>query len=398
MVLNIAVLVLSILLTGLIVWVVTSNHYKKQLDKLTIENSALENQAQLNQNIINEVKLAFAEIAKDSLKEQQEGLLNQHSADLKSKIELFKAEEITPINKLLTDFKQSIDNYQKSHLEETNDIKNAISTAEKYAKALTMSQTSKGEFGENWLEQVLTFANLKENVHYIKQYSHDNAKPDIVVKLPDNKSIVIDSKAILKNFIDYQQTESPEYKKAFIGDLNTCITNLAGKNYEEIETLNQPGFILMFIPIENCINMIYTDPDFTKVIELAHSRNIVIIGTSSLIVTLKLINRLWASQIQYDNVQNIITVAENLYNNIASHSKVLEGIQKTIDGASLTIQKEINRFKTRNKGSIFREAEKLREYGIRAKENKSGKKISDNSISEIFLDSVEDETEEENQE
>ena len=395
MVLNIAVLVLSILLTGLIVWVVTSNHYKKQLDKLTMENSALENQAQLNQNIINEVKLAFAELAKESLKDQQEDLLKQHSEDLEKKIGLFKAEEINPINTLLKEFKTSIDEYKERHTQEKNDILNAISTAEKYAKALTMSQTSKGEFGENWLEQVLTFADLKENVHYIKQYACEGTKPDIVVKLPDNKSIVIDSKVILKNFLDFQQTEDPEYKKAFITDLSNCINTLAGRDYEEIETLNQPGFILMYIPIETCINMIYTDYDFKKLVEQAYAKNIIIIGTASLIVTLRLINRLWASQLQYDNVQNIITVGENLYNNIATHSKVLEGIEKTLTDVVSTVQAEINRFIKRNKGSIFREAEKLKIYGINAKENKSGKKITENSISEIFLEDVDDNEEEE---
>jgi DNA recombination protein RmuC len=390
MVLNIAVLILSLLLTGLIVWVVTSNHYKKRIDELTMANSTLQNQAEINQNIINEVKLAFSQIAQESIKSQQEALLDQHSADLKNKIELFKAEEITPINKLLSDFKQSIDNYQKSHLEETTEIKNAISTAEKYARALTMSQNSKGEFGEEWLERILQFADLQENVHYTKQYVNGNAKPDFVIKLPNDKNIVIDSKVILKNFIEYSQTENQGSKKAFIDDLTTCINLLAKKNYEEIETLNQPGFILMFIPIESCINMIYTDYDFNRVVELANSRNIIITGTSSLIVTLRLINRLWASQLQYENVQNIITVGENLYNNVSTHAKSLLEIQKAIGNTASVIQTEINRFQTRNNGSIFKEAEKLKDYGISAKESKSGKKIIENTIPEVFLEDKEE--------
>lgn len=390
MVLNIAVLILSLLLTGLIVWVVTSNHYKKRIDDLTMANSTLQNQAEINQNIINEVKLAFSQIAQESIKSQQEALLDQHSADLKNKIELFKAEEITPINKLLSDFKQSIDNYQKSHLEETTEIKNAISTAEKYARALTMSQNSKGEFGEEWLERILQFADLQENVHYTKQYVNGNAKPDFVIKLPNDKNIVIDSKVILKNFIEYSQTENQGSKKAFIDDLTTCINLLAKKNYEEIETLNQPGFILMFIPIESCINMIYTDYDFNRVVELANSRNIIITGTSSLIVTLRLIDRLWASQLQYENVQNIITVGENLYNNVSTHAKSLLEIQKAIGNTASVIQTEINRFQTRNNGSIFKEAEKLKDYGISAKESKSGKKIIENTIPEVFLEDKEE--------
>ena len=132
MALNIVILVLSIILSGLLAWVITFAYYQKKLSKITEENNELKNKAILNENIINEVKIAFTQIAQESLKNQQEALLSEHSKDLLNKIDLFKAEEITPINRLLKEFKDSIDNYQKSHKEESLEIKNAISTAEKY--------------------------------------------------------------------------------------------------------------------------------------------------------------------------------------------------------------------------------------------------------------------------
>ena len=385
MVLEIVVLVLSVAVTALTVWGLSSIHYKKSIDLLKEENLNLKTRAGLNENIVSEVKLAFSQIAQDSLKNQQEALISEHSRNLKSKMELFKAEELTPVNNLLKEFKQAIENYQKAHFEESVEIKNAIATAEKYAKALTTSQNSKGEFGEDWLEQILKFANLQENIHYTKQFVSDGAKPDFVVNLPDDKHIVIDSKVILKNFIEYMQSEDESLKKAFINDLTNCITSLSVKNYEEIEKLNQPGFILMYIPVETCVNLIYTDFDFRKVIELANSRNIIIAGTSSLLVTLRLVNHLWASQIQYNNMQNIIKVGENLYNYIAQHAQNLQNIQQSIDKASKSIQTELNRFTSRNNGSIFKEAEKLIQFGISSKEIKSGKKILENRIPQEFL-------------
>ncbi len=385
MVLEIVVLVLSVAVTALTVWVLSSIHYKKSIDLLKEENLNLKTRAGLNENIVSEVKLAFSQIAQDSLKNQQEALILEHSRNLKSKMELFKAEELTPVNNLLKEFKQAIENYQKAHFEESVEIKNAIATAEKYAKALTTSQNSKGEFGEDWLEQILKFANLQENIHYTKQFVSDGAKPDFVVNLPDDKHIIIDSKVILKNFIEYMQSEDESLKKAFINDLTNCITSLSVKNYEEIEKLNQPGFILMYIPVETCVNLIYTDFDFRKVIELANSRNIIIAGTSSLLVTLRLVNHLWASQIQYNNMQNIIKVGENLYNYIALHAQNLQNIQQSIDKASKSIQTELNRFTSRNNGSIFKEAEKLIQFGISSKEIKSGKKILENRIPQEFL-------------
>ena len=386
MALEIVILLLSIVITGLVVWVLASKHYSSELSLLKEENLKLKSQAGLNENIVNEVKVAFSQIAQDSLKSQQEALLAEHSKDLTSRMDLFKAEEITPVNRLLKEFKESIDNYQNAHKNESLEIKNAISTAEKYAKALTMNQNSKGEFGEDWLEQIFRFANLEENIHYTKQFVSDGAKPDFVVNLPNDKNIIVDSKVILKNYLEYRQSEDNEIlKKAFITDITNCITSLAKKNYEEIEELYQPGFILMYVPVETCVNMIYTDYDFRKVVELAASRNIIIVGTASLLVTLRLVNQLWASQTQYDNVQNIITVGENLYNNIASHAQNLLNIQSIIEKASSGIKTELNRFTQRKNGSIFKEAEKLRQFGISSKEVKSGKKIVENSIPEIFL-------------
>ena len=377
--------ILCVILVGLTTWFFSSKFYEKQLLSLKTENIELKAKIGLNENIINTVKAEFSKIAQESLKNQQEQLLSVHSTDLKTKMDLFKAEEISPLNTILKDFKDSIDNYQKSHKEESLEIKNAISIAEKYAKALTTNQNSKGEFGEKLLEQTLNFANLKENVHYTKQFSQGATKPDFIIYLPENKHLIIDSKVILKNYLEYRETETECDKKAFLNDLTTCINQLGNKHYEQIENTHQAGFILMYIPIEPCVNLIYTDPDFRKILELANTHNIIITGTPSIIVTLRLVANLWTTKNSYDNVKNIIETGEKLYNNIATHAQNLLTIQSAIENASKSINSEINRFKEKNNGSIFKEAEKLHEFGIEAKNTKSGKKFIENKIPEEFL-------------
>lgn len=377
--------ILFVILVGLTTWFFSSKFYEKQLLSLKTENLELKAKIGLNENIINTVKAEFSKIAQESLKNQQEQLLSVHSTDLKTKMDLFKAEEISPLNTILKDFKDSIDNYQKSHKEESLEIKNAISIAEKYAKALTTNQNSKGEFGEKLLEQTLNFANLKENVHYTKQFSQGATKPDFIIYLPENKHLIIDSKVILKNYLEYRETETECDKKAFLNDLTTCINQLGNKHYEQIENTHQAGFILMYIPIESCVNLIYTDPDFRKILELANTHNIIITGTSSIIVTFRLVANLWTTKNSYDNVKNIIETGEKLYNNIATHAQNLLTIQSAIENASKSINSEINRFKEKNNGSIFKEAEKLHEFGIEAKNTKSGKKFIENKIPEEFL-------------
>lgn len=327
--LEIIILILGIFLTAFIVWFLTSRYYLKKIDKIKDENS---------------------------------------------------------LHIILNDFKKSIDEYQKAHAIESIEIKNAISTAQKYAKALSTNQNLQGDFGEDWLEQILKFSGLQENVHYSKQFSSGNIKPDFILNLPHDKHIVIDSKVILKNYVEYLNSDNnPEIKKLFISDLNNCVNTLARKNYEEMDETSQPGFILMFIPIESCINLLYTDYDFRKVIENANSKNIIIIGNASLMVALRLINQLWASKIRYDNIQNIIETGHKLYNNIAQHSQNLIEIEKTIQKAYESVQTEIKRFTQRNNGSIFKEAEKLKEYGIEAKFSKNGKKIIEQTIAKEFI-------------
>lgn len=377
--------ILCVIIVGLTTWFFSSKFYEKQLLSLKTENLELKAKIGLNENIINTVKAEFSKIAQESLKNQQEQLLSVHSTDLKTKMDLFKAEEISPLSTILKDFKDSIDNYQKSHKEESLEIKNAISIAEKYAKALTTNQNSKGEFGEKLLEQTLNFANLKENVHYTKQFSQGATKPDFIIYLPENKHLIIDSKVILKNYLEYHETETECDKKAFLNDLTTCINQLGNKHYEQIENTHQAGFILMYIPIESCVNLIYTDPDFRKILELANAHNIIITGTSSIIVTLRLVANLWTTKNSYDNVKNIIETGEKLYNNIATHAQNLLTIQSAIENASKSINSEINRFKEKNNGSIFKEAEKLHKFGIEAKNTKSGKKFIENKIPEEFL-------------
>lgn len=377
--------ILCVILVGLTTWFFSSKFYEKQLLSLKTENLELKAKIGLNENIINTVKAEFSKIAQESLKNQQEQLLSVHSTDLKTKMDLFKAEEISPLNTILKDFKDSIDNYQKSHKEESLEIRNAISIAEKYAKALTTNQNSKGEFGEKLLEQTLNFANLKENVHYTKQFSQGATKPDFIIYLPENKHLIIDSKVILKNYLEYRETETECDKKAFLNDLTTCINQLGNKHYEQIENTHQAGFILMYIPIESCVNLIYTDPDFRKILELANTHNIIITGTPSIIVTLRLVANLWTTKNSYDNIKNIIETGEKLYNNIATHAQNLLTIQSAIENASKSINSEINRFKEKNNGSIFKEAEKLHEFGIEAKNTKSGKKFIENKIPEEFL-------------
>ena len=110
---NILILLLVSIIVGFLVWTIASSYFGKKIDELKSENILLKNQNSLNQNLVSELKLEFSKIAKDAILSEQESLLTQHSNDLKTKIDLFKAEEITPINALLKELKVMLRNMMK---------------------------------------------------------------------------------------------------------------------------------------------------------------------------------------------------------------------------------------------------------------------------------------------
>ena len=111
MAMQITVLVLLLIVAILGTWAITQAYYNKKISDLKNENEVLKLQAGTPENIVNQIKAEFSKIAQESLKNQQEQLLNEHSTDLQNRIDLFKAEEINPINKLIKEFKDTIDNY-----------------------------------------------------------------------------------------------------------------------------------------------------------------------------------------------------------------------------------------------------------------------------------------------
>ena len=95
-------------------------------------------------------------------------------------------------------------------------------------------------------------------------------------------------------------------KKELIADINSTVNSLANKKYETAKNLIQPDFILMYIPLESVLTLIYTDSDFLSVVKNANEKNIIIVGNSSILTTLRLVNLLWAQNKQQENIENII--------------------------------------------------------------------------------------------
>ncbi len=307
------------------------------------------------------------------------------------KIKSKNKNEENKLNFLLEELKNEIKKLADENKINQSEVKFAISETSKLTKALTTNQNLKGNFGENCLEAVLNSCFGCEKLNYIKQFQTTNEngekiKPDYLINLPNNKNIIIDSKLNLEKFIDYNEASEElkiVKKNELIKDLNSTINSLSNKKYQTAQDLTQPDFVLMYIPLEALITLIYTDNDFISVVRAANEKNITIVGNSSIITTLKLVNLLWANEIREKNIDKIISTTSEIYNLVALHSRNLSQMKQTIDSLYQSFNKEFDKIKENSK--LFSAVEELRSYGIQAQNKKIGKTLNEVKIDTAFL-------------
>ncbi len=292
---------------------------------------------------------------------------------------------------LLTDFKNSINEYKEQTKINTLEVTNAIKTSQKLVNALQTNQNLKGKFCEDNLELILKSCNYIENIHYIKQYrdiNEDNReiKPDFLIKLPNEKSILIDCKLNFEKYFEYVENinlDNLKTKKTeFIKDLNETINLLSNKKYQSAKTLIQNDFILMYIPIENIITMIYTDSDFLSLVKNANDKNIIIVGASSILTVLRLVKNIWANEIQQNNIEKIASIAQNIYDVISSHSQNLAKLRQTMIDNLEAFDKDYNVIKSQK---LFKLCNELSDLGISPKIKKEGRKLFEQKIHSDFI-------------
>ena len=328
------------------------------------------------------IKKDFVRLANETIKNEQEDLRKQNRETLE--------EKILPLTKELGEFKEKVEKFNLSGVENTTKIVEQIGNLEKNNKiiekeaknlveALTKNQNTKGSYGENLLDTILQSCGMTEGIHYTKQLVTTSAnlkdeeihtvRPDVVINLPDNRHLIIDSKVTLTSYLDYIEDNSK--LKEFKTEVKKRITDLANKNYQNAGDLSQPDFVLMYMPIESSVNLLYEDSDL---ISAAYRANIIIVGTSSLLATIRLVNQLTAQQKQCESVRNIVNAGTNLYETFVQFCNDLIDVQKRFDDVNKRLNTTINRFQrgNKNKPSLFSQVEALKEFGI-----STGKEIPD---------------------
>ena len=366
------------------------NAYKEELITLKSKSESVEAIQEI-------IKRDFVQLANETIKKEQEDLRKQNREVLE--------EKILPLTKELGEFKQKVESFNIKGVENTTKIVEQITNLEKNNKiieqeaknlvdALTKNQNTKGSYGEDLLDTILQSCGMQEGVHYNKQVvtTSTNLKdeevhivrPDIVINLPNNRHIIIDSKVTLTSYLDYINDESK--LNEFKAEVKRRILDLANKNYQNAADISQPDFVLMYMPIESSVSLLYED---SELINTAYKSNVIIVGTASLLTTIRLVNQLLAQQKQQESVGMIVKAGSNLYDTFVMFCKDLTDLQKEFNDVSAKFTTTINRF-TRNsktKPSLFSQVNSLRDFGI----------ISTKEIPEEFLSCSEDSLIDENE-
>ncbi|WP_319591245.1 DNA recombination protein RmuC [uncultured Draconibacterium sp.] len=299
---------------------------------------------------------------------------------LKEKIQLFE-------KKVDDTYKQGLKDQTdlKAELKKLYDLNNKISEeANNLTKALKGDVKKQGNWGEVVLERILERSGLNEGEQgYQKQFSdttEDNKRiqPDVVINLPDNKHIIVDSKVSMIAYERAVNTENEEERVRFVKEhllsLRTHIKGLSEKHYQTASKLNSPDFVLLFIPIEASFSVAIQEDQ--ELFSYAWDQKVVIVSPSTLLATLRTISSIWQQENQTRNAIEIARQGGALYDKFVGFIADMETIGKNLDTTRKTYDSAVNKLHT-GSGNLVRRVENIKKLGAKASKELPGKYIEE---------------------
>ena len=261
-------------------------------------------------------------------------------------------------NNLSNNYDNSLENLKDSikQLEQTTS-KSSDNMNEMYT-LLTKGGSVAGKFGEINLKVILESAGFKKGVNYDEQKGIGGSIPDIIVKLPDAKKVVIDSKVSLSDYNEYlnanDQINKDNFYKKHQNSVKNHLKSLTSSNYRNLFNDESLDLIVMFMPIEGAY-ILACDEDMIK---KAANEKIAIVGPTTLIAILQIISRIWSSKRQSEATNLIISAATEIYDKTRLVGDAFEDFEKSLEQAN----KSIASGKTRTKNLVSK-VEKMRTIG-----------------------------------
>jgi len=334
----------------------------------------LENQKGEIEKLQKRLTTEFENIATKILKERSDEFsLSNHKNlsdilnPLKERIQLFEKKVDETYDKELRD-KISL----REEVRKLTELNTRVSQeANNLTKALKGDVKKQGNWGEVILERVLERSGLTKGQEYEREEVVDGAdssvqRPDVIIHLPDNKHIIVDSKVSLVAYERFVSAETDEHRvthlKDHINSLRSHVKLLSEKNYQNAQNLNTPDFVLMFLPIEASFSVAVQGDG--EIFSYAWERKIVIVSPTTLLATLRTITSIWKQENQTKNAQEIARLSGSLYDKFIGFAEDMAKIKVNIDRTSGAYDDAMKKMKDGN-GNIIRTAEKIKELGAK---------------------------------
>ena len=328
------------------------------------------------------IKEQFRNLASDVLSEQSRRFReeNRESMDIILK----------PFKDNIQEFRTRVDSIFTQHTEQSGALKNELKRLMELNQQITTETTNltnalkgnskiQGDWGEVILETILDSSNLIRGVHYqtqlnIKDEAGNNLRPDVVLNLPNNKQVIIDSKVSLTAYVNFVSAENDAERKAamaaHIASVRQHVKELSSKRYQQL--LQSPDFVIMFIPNE---------PAFLDALKEDHTiwndayeKKVIISSPTNLFALLKIVDDLWRRDDQTKNQENIIKFGVALYEQLVAFTSALEGVGTSLDQAKTKYEEAYKRLCSGN-NNIIRVGEKLRKLGLPTSKKQSARLV-----------------------
>jgi DNA recombination protein RmuC len=332
-------------------------------------------------------KIALLNKARDQLKSEFQNLAHRIFDD---KSEKFTEQNrvtmdrlITPLRDQIGDFKKRVEDvYDKEsrdraslqteihHLKALN--QRISQEALNLTRALKGDSKVRGNWGEVVLERVLEASGLQKGREYETQVRLKDGKgnlyqPDVIVRLPQGKDVVVDAKVSLNDYEIYYSSDDNDQKakalRSHIEALRNHIRSLAGKRYEDLEGVRSLDFVLMFVPVEAAF-LAAAEQD-TGLFSEAFEQNIMVVSPSTLLVTLRTIENIWRHEYQNRHAIEIAKKAGSLYNKFVGFVDALQEVGRQLDKAKRAYQTASDRL-VNGRGNLIRRTQELKALGVKA--------------------------------
>ena len=334
----------------------------------------------------------------EETKQETEERLTKEFENLAHKIldlnsEKFKKQNKEQIDTLLSPLSEQIEKFKKK-VEDTNEkgvernamlmqkiislesLNNKLSQdALNLANALKGDSKTQGDWGESRLELLLEKSGLTNGVHFSTQaaYKDDEGKlkkPDFIIKLPENKHLIIDSKVSLTAYVEYYNAEDEiteqQAIKRHLDSIKRHYTELSDKDYPNLYGINTPDHVLMFVPNEPAL-MLALNEDKNLYLN-ALEKNIVLVSASTLLATLSTVASIWKQEDQKRNALDIAIAGGKLYDKFEGFVQDLLKVGKSLKSSTDSYEDAISKL-TEGRGNIIKKIENLKDLGAKTKKS-----------------------------